>query len=72
MILYRRKFPIVINCWFCQANCKVPYDNLNSFICYACEQYNGFKEVCNSVLFNYMRLFNYNLINCRTVIIIAM
>lgn len=41
---FRKKFPIKVNCWFCNTNSKVPYENFNSFICPSCEQFNGFNE----------------------------
>lgn len=39
---FRKRFPITVNCWFCNFNTKVPYNNQNSFSCPACKQYNGF------------------------------
>lgn len=41
----RRKFPITVNCWFCNENTKVPYTQSNSWTCPSCEQYNGFTAV---------------------------
>uniref|UniRef100_A0A182K687 Ima1 N-terminal domain-containing protein n=1 Tax=Anopheles christyi TaxID=43041 RepID=A0A182K687_9DIPT len=38
----RRRFPAKVNCWFCNHNTHVPYDQSNSFVCPACKQYNGF------------------------------
>ncbi|XP_046391277.1 uncharacterized protein LOC124159488 [Ischnura elegans] len=38
----RRKYPITVNCWFCNVNTKVPYEFRNSWECPACDQYNGF------------------------------
>lgn len=38
------KFPIKVNCWFCNSNTKVPYVNHNSWYCPHCEQYNGFDK----------------------------
>ncbi|XP_049529403.1 uncharacterized protein LOC125947912 [Anopheles darlingi] len=38
----RRRFPVKVNCWFCNANTSVPYDQANSFVCPSCAQYNGF------------------------------
>ncbi|XP_071446129.1 transmembrane protein 201 homolog [Hetaerina americana] len=38
----RRKYPITVNCWFCNKNTKVPYESSNSWECPACDQYNGF------------------------------
>lgn len=31
-----------VNCWFCNQNSSVPYENYNSFVCKKCDQYNGF------------------------------
>lgn len=42
---YRRRFPAVVNCWFCNENTKISYDDLNQWTCSKCEQYNGFSEV---------------------------
>lgn len=33
-----------MNCWFCNSNTKVPYDQRNSFNCPSCTQYNGFNS----------------------------
>uniref|UniRef100_A0A182M4S1 Ima1 N-terminal domain-containing protein n=1 Tax=Anopheles culicifacies TaxID=139723 RepID=A0A182M4S1_9DIPT len=38
----RRRFPVKVNCWFCNHDTRVPYDDSNSFVCPACKQYNGF------------------------------
>ncbi|XP_050082151.1 uncharacterized protein LOC126569236 [Anopheles aquasalis] len=38
----RRRFPVKVNCWFCNANTSVPYDQANCFVCPSCAQYNGF------------------------------
>ncbi|KAK2169389.1 hypothetical protein LSH36_10g03075 [Paralvinella palmiformis] len=38
------RFPVTVNCWFCNANTKVPYGNRNCWDCPSCEQYNGFSE----------------------------
>lgn len=40
----RKRFPITVNCWFCNANTRVPYNNRNSFVCSSCQQFNGFTE----------------------------
>ncbi|XP_031626519.1 uncharacterized protein LOC116342869 [Contarinia nasturtii] len=40
----RRRFPVTVNCWFCNEDSRVPYDDLNKFTCPKCEQYNGFAE----------------------------
>ncbi|KAJ1373979.1 hypothetical protein KIN20_036555 [Parelaphostrongylus tenuis] len=33
-----------VNCWFCQHDQRVPFEQRNSFVCASCEQYNGFDE----------------------------
>ncbi|EAA01410.4 AGAP002023-PA [Anopheles gambiae str. PEST] len=38
----RRRFPAKVNCWFCNHDTHVPYEQSNSFVCPACKQYNGF------------------------------
>uniref|UniRef100_A0A182J7H0 Ima1 N-terminal domain-containing protein n=1 Tax=Anopheles atroparvus TaxID=41427 RepID=A0A182J7H0_ANOAO len=38
----RRRFPAKVNCWFCNTDTRVPYDQLNAFVCPTCRQYNGF------------------------------
>uniref|UniRef100_A0A182QF36 Ima1 N-terminal domain-containing protein n=1 Tax=Anopheles farauti TaxID=69004 RepID=A0A182QF36_9DIPT len=38
----RRRFPARVNCWFCNHDTHVPYDQSNSFVCPGCKQYNGF------------------------------
>ncbi|KAL0268825.1 UNVERIFIED_CONTAM: hypothetical protein PYX00_010637 [Menopon gallinae] len=40
----RCKFPVTVNCWFCNRNTKVPYDDANCWDCPHCEQYNGFNK----------------------------
>ncbi|KAK9876964.1 hypothetical protein WA026_015996 [Henosepilachna vigintioctopunctata] len=40
----RKRFPVTVNCWFCNTWCKVLYDNRNSFDCPNCFQYNGFTK----------------------------
>uniref|UniRef100_A0A336KDR3 CSON004488 protein n=1 Tax=Culicoides sonorensis TaxID=179676 RepID=A0A336KDR3_CULSO len=44
LLFIRRKFPITVNCWFCNKYEKLPYDSRNSFICSGCQQYNGFTK----------------------------
>ncbi|KAJ9588229.1 hypothetical protein L9F63_018393 [Diploptera punctata] len=38
----RHKFPVTVNCWFCNKDTDVPYGNRNCWDCPHCEQYNGF------------------------------
>jgi hypothetical protein len=45
LFLYRNKFPIRVNCWFCNNKTDVPYGNRNCWDCPNCEQYNGFLPV---------------------------
>uniref|UniRef100_A0A1Q3EVK1 Ima1 N-terminal domain-containing protein n=1 Tax=Culex tarsalis TaxID=7177 RepID=A0A1Q3EVK1_CULTA len=40
----RKRFPVRVNCWFCNTNTSVPYDSGNSWNCPSCTQYNGFTE----------------------------
>ena len=40
--LLRPRFPIRVNCWFCDQNSIVPYGNRNCWDCPHCDQYNGF------------------------------
>ncbi|XP_053696330.1 uncharacterized protein LOC128743724 [Sabethes cyaneus] len=40
----RKRFPVRVNCWFCNQDSRVPYDNSNSWVCPKCTQYNGFNE----------------------------
>lgn len=44
LFLLRKRFPIRVNCWFCNSNLRVPYNDWNSFTCPKCEQYNGFTD----------------------------
>lgn len=41
---FRKRFSIKVNCWFCNTNLRVPYNDWNSFVCACCQQYNGFTE----------------------------
>ncbi|XP_005181539.2 uncharacterized protein LOC101889001 isoform X1 [Musca domestica] len=43
-IKIRSRFSIIVNCWFCNHNTKVPYLEANSWVCPSCEQYNGFDK----------------------------
>ncbi|PSN32406.1 hypothetical protein C0J52_17844 [Blattella germanica] len=38
----RYRFPITVNCWFCNRNSEVPFGNRNCWDCPHCDQYNGF------------------------------
>ncbi|CRK91869.1 CLUMA_CG005490, isoform A [Clunio marinus] len=40
----RKRFPKTVNCWFCNSNTRVPYNNQNSFTCPSCLQFNGFTD----------------------------
>ncbi|KAK5966913.1 Gtr1/RagA G protein region [Trichostrongylus colubriformis] len=40
----RKRLHTKVNCWFCQQNQRVPYEQRDSFVCSNCEQYNGFDE----------------------------
>ncbi|XP_062540059.1 uncharacterized protein LOC134207974 isoform X2 [Armigeres subalbatus] len=42
--IVRKRFPIRVNCWFCNTNTRVPYESNNSWFCPSCTQYNGFTE----------------------------
>ena len=44
-LLYRAmrpKFPVTVNCHFCNIDTQVRYDERNSWTCEHCQQYNGF------------------------------
>ncbi|KAB0795496.1 hypothetical protein PPYR_12335 [Photinus pyralis] len=43
-VYVRRKFPVKVNCWFCNQWTKVPYNSKDAFECPACLQYNGFSK----------------------------
>ncbi|KAK5645402.1 hypothetical protein RI129_006702 [Pyrocoelia pectoralis] len=43
-VFIRKKFPINVNCWFCNQWTKVPYHLRDSFECPSCLQYNGFNN----------------------------
>uniref|UniRef100_A0A6A7FX98 Transmembrane protein 201-like n=1 Tax=Hirondellea gigas TaxID=1518452 RepID=A0A6A7FX98_9CRUS len=46
-LLYKKLRPyflVRVNCWFCNADTKVPYKRKNCFVCPSCKQYNGFNE----------------------------
>ncbi|XP_046558786.1 transmembrane protein 201-like [Haliotis rubra] len=40
----RPRFPVRVNCWFCNADTVVPYGNRNCWDCPSCDQYNGFDK----------------------------
>ncbi|XP_068149553.1 uncharacterized protein [Drosophila tropicalis] len=43
-IYIRCRYNATVNCWFCNENSRVPYEERNSFTCPKCEQYNGFTK----------------------------
>lgn len=43
-IFVRKFYPICVNCWFCNANFKVAFEDRFEFTCIECGQFNGFKE----------------------------
>ncbi|XP_001845324.2 uncharacterized protein LOC6035092 [Culex quinquefasciatus] len=40
----RKRFPLRVNCWFCNTDTSVPYASGNCWHCPSCTQYNGFNE----------------------------
>ncbi|XP_067658191.1 transmembrane protein 201-like [Haliotis asinina] len=40
----RPRFPVRVNCWFCNSDTVVPYGNRNCWDCPSCDQYNGFDK----------------------------
>nr|CAD7257977.1 unnamed protein product [Timema shepardi] len=40
----RRRLKVCVNCWYCNENTTVPYENVNCFECPHCDQYNGFSD----------------------------
>lgn len=55
--IYVRKFyPIYVNCWFCNANFKVAFEDRFEFTCIECGQFNGFKEA-SIVLYKYLCIY---------------
>lgn len=42
--LCRPLFPVRVNCWFCNTNEKVKYEEKNAWTCSTCGQYNGFDQ----------------------------
>ncbi|CAB3378759.1 Hypothetical predicted protein [Cloeon dipterum] len=40
----RPRFPVTVNCWFCNSDSKVHFKSRNSWTCPKCEQYNGFTQ----------------------------
>ena len=44
-LVSRPRFPVAVNCWFCNKNTRVPYGNRDRWDCPHCEQYNGFSLV---------------------------
>ncbi|CAK9814469.1 Transmembrane protein 201 homolog [Anthophora plagiata] len=38
------KWPVKVNCWFCNTNTKIWRQQLNWWMCPCCEQYNGFSK----------------------------
>ncbi|XP_032674748.1 uncharacterized protein LOC116845779 [Odontomachus brunneus] len=45
-IFYKLKirWPVKVNCWFCNENTRVWRRNLNWWLCPSCQQYNGFSK----------------------------
>ncbi|XP_037777511.1 transmembrane protein 201 homolog [Penaeus monodon] len=40
----RPRFPVRVNCWFCNKDTKVEFRHREGWMCPSCEQYNGFTE----------------------------
>ncbi|XP_011642142.1 uncharacterized protein LOC105430327 isoform X2 [Pogonomyrmex barbatus] len=40
----RARWPVKVNCWFCNENTKISRQNLGWWLCPWCEQYNGFSK----------------------------
>ncbi|XP_045606634.2 uncharacterized protein [Procambarus clarkii] len=40
----RQRFPVKVNCWFCNNDTKVEFRYQEGWICPSCQQYNGFNE----------------------------
>ncbi|XP_012534481.2 transmembrane protein 201 homolog [Monomorium pharaonis] len=40
----RARWPVKVNCWFCNENVKIWRQDLNWWLCPWCEQYNGFSK----------------------------
>ncbi|XP_014205261.1 uncharacterized protein LOC106637117 [Copidosoma floridanum] len=40
----RNRWPVKVNCWFCNVNSKVPRWTLDWWLCNYCHQYNGFSK----------------------------
>lgn len=40
----RPRFPVSVNCWFCNKDTKVEFRHKEGWMCPSCEQYNGFTE----------------------------
>ncbi|GAB6026325.1 hypothetical protein CHUAL_012531 [Chamberlinius hualienensis] len=40
----RPRFSITVNCWFCQRDTTLSYNQRNSWVCPSCKQYNGFDK----------------------------
>ncbi|KAK3861144.1 hypothetical protein Pcinc_032848 [Petrolisthes cinctipes] len=40
----RPRFPVKVNCWFCNQDTKVEFRYEESWVCPSCQQYNGFTE----------------------------
>ncbi|CAL7940629.1 unnamed protein product [Xylocopa violacea] len=38
------RWPVKVNCWFCNKNTKIWWQQLNWWLCPYCEQYNGFSK----------------------------
>ncbi|KAJ8682828.1 hypothetical protein QAD02_018620 [Eretmocerus hayati] len=44
VIKLRNRWPVRVNCWFCDSNAQIHRQSLNWWLCPQCEQYNGFSE----------------------------
>ncbi|XP_072763318.1 uncharacterized protein [Anoplolepis gracilipes] len=40
----KARWPVIVNCWFCNENSKIWRQQLNWWLCPWCEQYNGFSK----------------------------
>lgn len=57
--IYVRKFyPIRVNCWFCNADFKVAFEDRFEYTCIECGQFNGFKKASISLISSFLISYN--------------
>lgn len=61
--IFRKYTYVTANCWFCNLNSKILFEEKNNWYCIHCKQFNGFNKVRNLFVskFKYWLIFTYTI-----------